>query len=223
VTLARTARNRGSGHGTGSAVRHLQSADPVLAKLIDAVGACGLELRVGPDTFSALARSVVYQQLSGKAASAIFTRLCSLGSGPGANGEQCPTPEVVLGSPQGALRAVGMSAAKERSLRDMAQRAVDGLLPTMAVLASMDDEDVIAELTQVRGVGRWTAEMFLIFSLGRPDVLSGHDLGLRRGFQLAFATAELPSPQELSEHGMLWAPYRSVASWYLWRSAERGK
>ena len=132
-------------------------------------------------------------------------------------------PEVILASPVGSLRAVGMSGAKERSLRDMAERSVSGKLPAMADLAAMDDEGVIAQLGQVRGVGRWTAEMFLIFSLGRPDVLSGGDQGLRRGFQLAFDMAELPTPQELLDHGLVWAPYRSVASWYLWRSAERKK
>jgi 3-methyladenine DNA glycosylase/8-oxoguanine DNA glycosylase len=223
VTVAGTASERSAGRGVQAAVRHLRSADPVLAKLIDAVGPCDLELRVVPDTFAALARSVVYQQLSGKAASAIFARLCSLGSAPDAKAEECPTPEVILASPMGSLRAVGMSAAKERSLRDMAERSVNGTLPAMADFAAMDDEAVIAELGQVRGVGRWTAEMFLIFSLGRRDVLSGGDQGLRRGFQLAFDMAELPTPQELLDHGKLWAPYRSVASWYLWRSAERKK
>jgi 3-methyladenine DNA glycosylase/8-oxoguanine DNA glycosylase len=223
VTVAGTAREERAWPGVQAAVRHLRSADPVLGKLIDDVGPCDLELRVVPDTFAALARSVVYQQLSGKAASAIFARLCSLGSAPNPKGEECPTPEVILASPVGSLRAVGMSAAKERSLRDMAERSVNGTLPAMADFAAMDDEAVIAELGQVRGVGRWTAEMFLIFSLGRRDVLSGGDQGLRRGFQLAFDMAELPTPQELLDHGKLWAPYRSVASWYLWRSAERKK
>jgi 3-methyladenine DNA glycosylase/8-oxoguanine DNA glycosylase len=223
VTLAGTAGARSAWPGLEAAVSYLISADPVLGELIDDVGACNLELRVAPDTFAALARSVVYQQLSGKAAAAIFARLCALGPGPDTTGTHCPAPEVIVASPAGALRAVGMSAAKERSLRDMAQRSLDGSLPAMAELAEMDDEAVIAALGQVRGVGRWTAEMFLIFSLGRPDVLSGGDQGLRRGFQLAFGMAELPTPQELLEHGELWAPYRSVASWYLWRSAERKK
>ncbi len=221
--MAGTASKRSAGRGAQAAVRHLRSADPVIGELIDAVGPCNLELRIGPDTLAALARSVVYQQLSGKAASAIFARLCALGSALDAKGEECPTPEVILASPVGSLRTVGMSAAKERSLRDMAERSVSGKLPAMADFAAMDDETVIAELSQVRGVGRWTAEMFLIFSLGRPDVLSGGDQGLRRGFQLAFDMAELPTPQDLLDHGKRWAPYRSVASWYLWRSAERKK
>ncbi len=221
--MAGTAGKRSAWPGTKAAVQHLRSADPVLGELIDAVGPCNLELRIVPDTFAALARSVVYQQLSGKAASAIFARLCALGSALDAKGEECPTPEVILASPVGSLRTVGMSAAKERSLRDMAERSVSGKLPAMADFAAMDDETVIAELSQVRGVGRWTAEMFLIFSLGRPDVLSGGDQGLRRGFQLAFDMAELPTPQDLLDHGKRWAPYRSVASWYLWRSAERKK
>jgi 3-methyladenine DNA glycosylase/8-oxoguanine DNA glycosylase len=223
VTLVGTTGQRSAWPGTKAAVRHLRSADPVLGKLIDAVGPCDLELRAAPDTFAALARSVVYQQLSGKAASAIFARFCALGHASDGKSKGCPTPEAILASPVGSLRAVGMSAAKERSLRDMAERSVSGKLPGMADLAAMDDEAVIAELGQVRGVGRWTAEMFLIFSLGRPDVLSGGDQGLRRGFQLAFDMAELPTPQELLDHGKLWAPYRSVASWYLWRSAERKK
>jgi DNA-3-methyladenine glycosylase II len=223
VTLTGAASTRGAWPGNQAAVRYLSSADPVLGNLIDAVGPCDLEFRIVPDTFAALARSVVYQQLSGKAAAAIFARLCALGSFQDATGAECPTPEVVLASPAGALRAVGMSGAKERSLRDMAERSVNGTLPAMAELVAMDDEAVIAQLGQVRGVGRWTAEMFLIFSLGRPDVLSGGDQGLRRGFQLAFGLAELPAPQEMLEHGKIWAPYRSVASWYLWRSAESKK
>jgi 3-methyladenine DNA glycosylase/8-oxoguanine DNA glycosylase len=223
VTVAGSAGAPGAWAGNEAAVHYLRSADPVLRTLIDAVGPCNLELRLVPDTFAALARAVVYQQLSGKAAAAIFARLCALGSFQDATGAQCPTPEVVLASPAGALRAVGMSGAKERSLRDMAERVVNGTLPAMAELAAMDDEAVISQLGQVRGVGRWTAEMFLIFSLGRPDVLSGGDQGLRRGFQLAFGLAELPAPEEMLEHGKLWAPYRSVASWYLWRSAERKK
>jgi 3-methyladenine DNA glycosylase/8-oxoguanine DNA glycosylase len=223
VTVTGSARAPGAWAANEAAVQYLRSADPVLGKLIDAVGPCDLELRVAPDTFAALARSVVYQQLSGKAAAAIFARLCALGSFQDATGAECPTPEVVLASPAGALRAVGMSGAKERSLRDMAERSVNGTLPAMAEFAAMDDEAVIAQLGQVRGVGRWTAEMFLIFSLGRPDVLSSGDQGLRRGFQLAFGLAELPAPEEMLEHGKLWAPYRSVASWYLWRSAERKK
>jgi 3-methyladenine DNA glycosylase/8-oxoguanine DNA glycosylase len=217
VTVVGTAAKRGAWPGTKAAVRHLRSADPVLCKLIDAVGPCDLELRAAPEAFAALARSVVYQQLSGKAASAIFARFCALGHASDGKSKECPTPEAILASPVGSLRAVGMSAAKERSLRDMAERSVSGKLPTMADLAVMDDETVIAGLGQVRGVGRWTAEMFLIFSLGRPDQ------GLRRGFQLAFDMGELPTPQELLDHGKLWAPYRSVASWYLWRSAERKK
>lgn len=219
MTAASTASQRDVGFDGEAAVRSLRSADPVLKELIDAVGPCDLELRVGPDTFSALARSVVYQQLSGKAASAIFARLCSLGAG----GETFPAPQQIVGSDVGSLRAVGLSAAKERSLRDMAERSVNGALPSMDDLDAMDDEAVIAQLVQVRGVGRWTAEMFLIFSLGRPDVLSGGDYGVRRGFQLAFGWSDLPTPAELSEHGKRWAPYRSVASWYLWRAAERGK
>jgi DNA-3-methyladenine glycosylase II len=223
VTLTGGTNEGSAWPGNKAAVKYLRSADPVLGELIDVVGPCKLELRVVPDTFAALARSVVYQQLSGKAAAAIFARLCELGSFQDASGAECPTPEVVLASPAGALRAVGLSGAKERSLRDMAERSVNGTLPAMAELTAMDDEAVIATLAQVRGVGRWTAEMFLIFSLGRPDVLSGGDQGLRRGFQLAYGLAELPSPAEMLEHGKMWAPYRSVASWYLWRSAERKK
>jgi 3-methyladenine DNA glycosylase/8-oxoguanine DNA glycosylase len=221
VTLTGAGSEGPAWAGNKAAVKYLRRADPVLRKLIDAVGPCNLELSVAPDTFAALARAVVYQQLSGKAAGAIFARLCALGAYQDATGALCPTPEVIVASPVGALRAVGMSGAKERSLRDMAERSVNGSLPAIADLAAMDDEAVIAALAQVRGVGRWTAEMFLIFSLGRPDVLSGGDQGLRRGFQLAFGLAELPAPQEMLEHGKLWAPYRSVASWYLWRSAER--
>ena len=157
MTTASTARQRRRSYNAKPALVHLRTVDPVLGELIDTFGPCEIDFRLGTDTFSALARAVVFQQLSGKAASAIFARLCAWGASEGASGEECPAPQVILASAVGALRAVGMSVAKERSLRDMAERAVNGTLPAMAELAVMDDELVIERLTAVRSVGRWTA------------------------------------------------------------------
>jgi 3-methyladenine DNA glycosylase/8-oxoguanine DNA glycosylase len=158
----------------------------------------------------------VYQQLSGKAAATIFGRFCA--AFPGAR--SCPTPEEVLSASDETLRAIGLSGSKQRAMRDLARRASDGEVPSLAETRGMDDEAIIERLVQVRGIGRWTAEMFLIFTLGRPDVLPVDDYGLRRGFQAAFRKREMPNRDQVARRGGRWAPYRSVASWYLWRAAE---
>jgi 3-methyladenine DNA glycosylase/8-oxoguanine DNA glycosylase len=198
------------------ALSHLRDSDPELGRLIDRAGTFGLTLPEEPSTFAALAEAIVYQQLSPKAAATIFGRFCGLF--PGA--PSCPTPDQVLAASEEALRGAGLSGAKQRALHDLARRSVDGELPTLEEARGMDDEAIIERLVQVRGIGRWTAEMFLIFTLGRPDVLPADDYGLRRGFQVTFQTEAMPSRDDMARRGERWAPYRTVASWYLWRALE---
>jgi O-6-methylguanine DNA methyltransferase len=199
------------------AVAHLRSSDPALARLIDTIGPFRLQLKKAPSVFAALAEAIVYQQLTGKAAATIFARLCALF--PGA--PQCPRPEEILAAPDEKLRAAGLSRSKFLSLRDLARRASGGEIPTLGEIRHMSDQAIIERLTAVRGIGPWTVEMLLIFRLGRPDVLPLDDYGVRKGFAFAYQSGDLPSRQDLEAHGTRWRPYRSVASWYLWRAAER--
>lgn len=203
------------GYDRRSAVRHLKRADPHLARLIAQVGPCRLSLRAPRSTFHALMRAVVYQQLSGRAAAAILARLRALFPG-----DEEPEPQRLLALPDAALRAAGLSRNKLAALRDLAAKTLNGTVPEAGELRRMSDEAIIARLTVVRGVGRWTAEMLLIFDLGRPDVLPLDDLGIRKGFARAYAMRGLPASVTLQRAGRRWAPYRSVASWYLWRAAE---
>jgi methylated-DNA-[protein]-cysteine S-methyltransferase len=201
------------------ALRHLGAADPVLGRHIARVGAFSLRLKETPDPFLALAEAIVYQQLSGKAAATIFGRLTALY----AKGRL--EPRAVLGTKDRALRGVGLSRAKVASLRDLATRSTEGQVPTLAALATMDDEAIVEALTEVRGIGRWTAEMLLIFRLGRPDVLPLADFGIRKAFAKLFPSRRgrhdgLASPAEVARRGERWRPYRSVASWYLWRALD---
>ncbi|MBX3189081.1 MAG: methylated-DNA--[protein]-cysteine S-methyltransferase [Labilithrix sp.] len=202
----------------GGAVRHLTDADPVLAKQIAKTGALGLSLKESEGTFAALAESIVYQQLNGRAAATIFGRVRALF--PRGRLE----PSGVLATSDDALRGAGLSASKLRSLRDLATRSAAGEIPTLPELERMDDEAIVERLTAVRGVGRWTVEMILIFRLGRPDVLPLGDYGIKKGFARLFprkyARDELPTADVVAKRGERWRPYRSVASWYLWRAAE---
>jgi O-6-methylguanine DNA methyltransferase len=202
------------GFDPGVALAHLRGADEVLARVIDEIGPFRMRLRPAQSVFVALSRAIAYQQLNGKAAAAIFARVCGLFP------RGIPTPERMLRMPEEMLRGAGLSRTKLLSLRDLAQRAVDGRLPTLAEIESMPDETVIERLSEVRGIGRWTAEMLLMFRLGRPDVLPVDDYGVRKGFSLAY-NCELPTPRELAAYGARWKPYRTVASWYFWRVVER--
>jgi O-6-methylguanine DNA methyltransferase len=197
------------------AVEHLRASDLTLARVIDEVGAFRMRLRPAPSVFAALAESIVYQQLNGKAAAAIFTRVCGLFP------RERPTAARLLRISEERLRGAGLSGSKLLSLRDLAQKAEDGALPTLGEIHSMADETIVERLSEVRGIGRWTAEMLLMFRLGRPDVLPVDDYGVRKGFAIAFDKSELPSPKELAAYGVRWKPYRTVASWYLWRVVER--
>jgi 3-methyladenine DNA glycosylase/8-oxoguanine DNA glycosylase len=196
------------------AIAQLCQADRTLARLIDAVGPFTMQLKQRAGVFHALAEAIVYQQLSTKAAATIHGRLVALFPGEGL------TPWGVLQASDEALRAAGLSRAKMLAIQDLARRSAAGELPTEEAIAALDNEAIIEQLTRVRGVGRWTAEMFLMFRLGRPDVLPVGDYGIRKGYAIAFRKRELPTPAALEKHGKKWAPYRTVASWYLWRALD---
>jgi len=195
-----------------AAVAHLRRADPILARVIDAVGPFALELRGGP--FPALARAIFFQQLAGPAARAIMKRVLDL-----LNTDEARffTPEAFLAATDEDLRAAGLSRQKLSYLRDLADKFASGQLREDE-FAALDDEEVISRVSSVKGIGRWTAEMFLIFSLGRPDVLPVDDLGVRRGFQLTYGLDGLASPEQMRSIAEPWHPFRSVGTWYMWRS-----
>ena len=201
-----------------AAVAHLREADPVLAKLIDEVGPFRMQLRKARNIFVALAEAIVYQQLNGRAAASIFARVCALF--PVVHGL---TPELILRISEQKLLGAGLSNSKLLSIRDLARKAVDGEIPSLGEAHRMDDELLIERLTQVRGIGRWTVEMLLMSRLGRPDVLPVDDYGIRAGFAAAFRKRKFPAPKDLLKPGAKWKPYRTVASWYLWRAADRAK
>ena len=192
------------------AVAHLRAADPVLAAVIDRVGPCRWVVHDGVEPFAALASSIVYQQISGKAAASIYARVAALGGGGRLR------PAHVAAASDEALRACGLSRQKTAYLRDLAAHAVGG--KSLAGLARLDDDTVIERLTVVKGVGRWTAEMFLMFRLGRTDVLPVDDYGIRKAMQRAYRMRALPKPDRMRRVAEAWRPYRTVACWYLWRS-----
>jgi len=192
--------------------RLLARRDPVLRDLMRRYGPCGLADSQHTDPFRALVRAIISQQLSTKAAATIARRFEALFDGK-------PTPARVHAAPDDQLRGVGLSGQKLRYMRDLCARIEGGLLP-LAALDRMDDEEVITVLTEVKGIGRWTAEMFLMFRLHRPDVLPVDDLGIVKAVQRAYRMRTLPSPKRLMRLGEEWRPYRSVACWYLWRSLE---
>jgi 3-methyladenine DNA glycosylase/8-oxoguanine DNA glycosylase len=198
-----------------AAVRHLKRADPALATAITAIGPCRLRLRAQVHPFESLLRAIIYQQLSGKAASTIYGRFAALF--PPSHGI---APERLLELPDQLLRAAGLSRNKLLAVKDLASKTLEGVVPGPGGLDKLSDEEIVARLTAVRGVGRWTVEMLLIFTLGRPDVLPVDDLGVRKGFRLAYGMKKMPAVSTLLRAGKRWAPYRSVASWYLWRAAD---
>jgi DNA-3-methyladenine glycosylase II len=190
--------------------RMLARRDPVIGSLMRKHGACGLADAQHTDPFHALLRAIVSQQLSTKAAATIAARFDGLYGGP-------PTPAQVMATSDEQLRAVGFSGQKISYVRDLCFRITDGVLP-LAALDVMSDEEVIETLTQVKGIGRWTAEMFLMFRLHRPDVLPVGDLGIVKAVQKAYGLRKVPTPERLTRIGEAWRPYRSIACWYLWAS-----
>ena len=185
--------------------------DPNLVKIINRIG--NYQIKKRNNHFAVLVESIISQQLASAAAEAIFARFKKLYP-------KFPTADHILNTKDAKLRSVGLSGMKIEYLKDLAQKIEDKKLK-MRSLSKMSDDEIIEHLTQVKGIGRWTAEMFLIFSLGRLDVLPTGDLGLRKGVQMAFSLSELPKPKEVEEIGMRWKPYRSVATWYLWKSLQK--
>ena len=196
------------------ALEHFKQKDPVLAALTEQVGPFGLEFNAELTPFEDLVGSIVYQQLSGRAAASILKRVLSL------YGDEFPLPEDLLTTADDELRGCGLSRSKIRAVKDLASKTSQGLLPEPKAIAAMDNRAIIDAFTEVRGIGQWTVEMLLMFNLGRMDVLPATDLGVRRGYSVAFQTDGLPTPKQLLAHGELWKPYRSVASWYLWQAAD---
>jgi 3-methyladenine DNA glycosylase/8-oxoguanine DNA glycosylase len=200
------------------AVAHLCKADRALARVIRKAGPFTHRPEKMQSQFQALLRAIVYQQLSGKAAATIFGRVEALSPGRGKL-----SAELMLRLSEAQLRSAGLSRGKVLAVKDLAAKTLDGTVPTLARLKKMDDAEIVERLVAVRGIGVWSAEMLLIFRLGRPDVLPTSDLGVRKGFMVTYAMAELPHPKHLLDHGERWRPYRSVASWYLWRAADQAK
>jgi DNA-3-methyladenine glycosylase II len=195
------------------AVNHLRRTDPVMAGVIERVGPCRFATAEKLTHFEAVSRSIIYQQLSGKAAATIYGRFTALFD------QSPPHAHGIIALDDARLREVGLSRQKAGYLRDLSARVVAGDLP-IETLHQLPDDEVVRHLTSVKGIGKWTAQMFLMFRLGRPDVLPELDLGIRKAVQRAYRLRKLPAPERVLKIGSVWAPYRTIASWYLWRSID---
>ena len=194
---------------------HLSGVDRNLGGLIRAVGTYGLVIENNCHPYESLAQAIAHQQLHAAAARSILARFVNtFGNG------AFPTPETVLAAPNEALRAVGLSFSKIAALKDLATKTVAGVVPDREVLVGLEDAQIIARLTEVRGIGRWTVEMLLMFQLGRPDILPVDDFGVRAGFQFTYGLRKMPAPKTLAAYGERWGPHRTAAAWYLWRACE---
>jgi DNA-3-methyladenine glycosylase II len=198
-----------------AAIAHLSKSDERFAQLVAKAKDFHLNIDELESPYEALLEAIVYQSISGLAARTIFARVKALGT----NGRP-PTPDEVLHVKPETLREAGLSFAKIAAVHDLAQKTIDGVVPTLEEAHKMSDEELVERLDSVRGVGAWTVEMFLIFRLGRPDVLPIHDLGVQKGFALTYGKRKIPKPKELAKFGEKWRPYRTVASWYMWRAVE---
>src|ERR1700704_5746760 len=196
------------------AMRELSRADRHLARVIRRIGSFPTKKRKPQHPFASLLQTIVYQQLAGKAAEAIFGRVKALG----ANG--FPTPEEIVGASKLKLRRAGLSRQKIAAVKDLAAKTLDGTVPPLAKIRRMSEEEIHERLTQVHGIGEWSVQMFLMSRLGRPDVLPVQDYGIRKGFQRVYGHKDVPKPQAILKYGERWRPYRSIASWYLWRALE---
>jgi DNA-3-methyladenine glycosylase II len=196
-------------------MQHLSRADRRLARVILRAGPFPTAPRHPRHPFPSLFEAIAYQQITGKAAQTILGRVKAIFGHPG-----MPTPEEILNASPEDLRAAGLSRQKIAAAKDLAAKVLDGTVPPLAKLHRMSEEEIIEKLTAVRGIGEWTAQMFLMSRLGRPDILPVNDYGLRKGFGRVYGHADMPKPQIIMEHGERWRPYRSFASWYLWRAAE---
>jgi len=203
------------GVDAGDVMRELSRADRKLARVIRRVGCFPTKKQKPQAPFASLLQSIVYQQLAGKAAATILGRVKALGT----NG--FPTPEEILALDVSQLRGAGLSRQKIAAVKDLAAKTLDGTVPPLGKLRRMSEMEIHERLTQVRGIGEWSVQMFLMFRLGRPDVLPAHDLGIRKGFQIVYGHEDAPKPQVILEYGERWRPYRSIASWYLWRAVDQ--
>lgn len=223
-------RPRAARYDHAAAVAELSAADPKLRRLIERAGPFTMKLATSQSPFEALLESIIYQQLHGKAAATIHGRLlASFDEACLLEGLTHPSAQHLLDCPNEQLRQAGLSHNKALAVRDLAAKTLDGTVPTLARIRPMSDEQIVEHLTQVRGIGRWTVEMFLIFRMGRPDVLPTNDYGVRKGFALTFGKlkatdkvtpADLPKPSEMEARAKKWRPWCSVASWYLWRACD---
>jgi len=198
------------------AQRCLAACDEQLKALIAEMLPFQIDLAEAQSPYEALLESIAYQSISGKAAATIFARVKALGT----NGN-APTPQEMLRIRKPALRRAGLSGAKILAMKDLAKKTIEAVVPTLEQAQQMSDEELVERLVSVRGIGAWTVEMFLIFRLGRPDVLPIHDLGVKKGWSVAYGKKHMPRPAELLAFGERWRPYRTVASWYMWRAFER--
>jgi 3-methyladenine DNA glycosylase/8-oxoguanine DNA glycosylase len=196
--------------------RHLAATDPRIAELIARSRRYDITPSLSIRPFDALAESIAYQQLSGKAAATIWGRVRALYPR-----KKYLDPKLVLATPDEKLRAAGLSRSKVAALKDLAVKTIDGTVPSVRSLAKMTDEEIIERLITVRGIGRWTVEMLLLFDLGRRDVWPVHDYGVRKGFAKTFGRRKLPTPKQLMKLGEKWRPYRSAAAWYFWRALDK--
>ena len=201
-----------------AALKYLSAVDPVMARIIREVGACALTPEPGRSPFQSLVQAVAHQQLNGTAANTILTRFKKLFPK-----RKFPKPEDLAKVTDEQIRACGFSFAKIRAIRDLAGKTLSGVVPTSRQIVKMSDAEIIARLTEVRGVGRWTVEMLLIFQLGREDVLPTDDFGVRNGFRIAYKKREMPKPKTLLKFGQRWRPHATTAAWYLWRAADAAK
>lgn len=198
----------------GAAERQLARGDARLAELIKHTARFAIDPRASP--YAALLESIAYQSISGKAAATIFGRVKALG-----RGGSPPTPAEMLRLRTPVLRKAGLSGAKVLAMKDLARKTVDGVVPTLRQAHALSDAELVERLVSVRGIGVWSVEMFLIFRLGRPDVLPIDDLGVKKGWAVTYGKAHMPAPKELLAFGERWRPYRTIASWYMWRAFER--
>lgn len=187
-----------------------------MRQIITRIGPCQLVPKGRRTPFESLARAIAFQQLNGRAAEAILKRFIKLFPA-----RRFPKPDDLSQVPDEVIRGAGFSHGKIAAIRDLAAKTISGVVPTTAHIRTMSDQEIIERLTEVRGIGQWTVEMLLIFQLGREDILPANDFGVRRGFMLAYGLPEMPKPKEILEHGERWRPYRTVASWYLWRVADQ--
>ena len=199
-------------------LKHLAARDAVMRRLIREVGPCKLVPETRRPPFQSLVQAVAHQQLNGTAANTILGRFKKLFPG-----RRFPRPQDLAAVTDDALRGVGFSRAKVAAIRDIAAKTLEGVVPPSRHIVRMPDDEIVARLTEVRGVGRWTVEMLLIFQLGREDVLPADDFGVRNGFRIAYLLSAMPTVKELLAHGERWRPHRTTAAWYLWRAADRAK